>query len=65
MKRKTSLQITREENGDCSIHVRFSDKDLERKDANAVLQELLRDASSQEFYDFIPDKPTSQPPSGS
>lgn len=54
-KRKTSLKIIREENGDCLIEVKFSDKDKERHNDNLVLQELIMDASG-EFFDLIPKK---------
>jgi hypothetical protein len=57
MKRKTMLKITREENGECSVVVRFSDADLKCHDGKAVLLELLKDASSDEFYNFVVEKP--------
>ena len=57
MKRKTMLKITREENGECSIGIRFSDVDLKRHDNKTVLIELLKDASSDEFYNFVAEKP--------
>jgi len=57
MKRKTMLKITREENGECSVDMKFSTADLKRHDSNAVLLELLKDASSNEFYNFVAEKP--------
>lgn len=55
-KRKTSLKIVREENGDCLINVTFSDKDKERHNDDLVLQELIKDASTADFFDLIPKK---------
>ena len=54
---KTLIKIVREVNGECSITVRFSKKDYERHNSREVLLELLNDASCDEFYNFLPDKP--------
>jgi hypothetical protein len=56
--RKTSLQIIREPNGTCLINVKFSDKDKALHNDQQVLYDLLKDASTEEFYNFIlPTKP--------
>jgi len=52
---KTSIKIVREVNGECTITVTFSKKDFERHNSREVLLELLKDASSDEFYNFLPD----------
>jgi hypothetical protein len=51
--RKTSLKIIRNDDGSCSIQVSFSDKDKLLHNDNKVLRQLLVDASSPEFYNFV------------